>query len=117
MANTNRSARAEFWQQVLNEYRESGATVISFCASKGVSVASFYQWKQKLQPKSIDPAKNSIVSVKLIPVQSRAANASRVVQIFTPSGYSIRVDSAMALHDLSGILQAIESSASRGDAC
>jgi hypothetical protein len=109
MANSKLSAKAEFWQQVLDEYRQCGSTVKSFCASKGISVPSFYQWKQRLQSKPAVPSNHSIVPVKLISVQPRTSDSNRFVQIFTPSGFSIRIDSAMPPDDLAGLLHAVES--------
>lgn len=116
MANSRGSAKAEYWQQMLSDHRQSGMTVKAFCAEKKISCPSFYQWKQRLQSKPVDPANNSIVPVKLIPMQSCTAASNRFVQILTPGGFSIRVDSSMRAEDLAELLRAIESSP-RGDAC
>jgi transposase len=37
------------WQQRLERFRRSGLTVSAFCESEGVSTASFYTWRRRLQ--------------------------------------------------------------------
>jgi transposase-like protein len=40
--------RAAVWGQRLERYRQAGQTVAEFCRQEGVSVPSFYQWRQRL---------------------------------------------------------------------
>ena len=42
----------EEWRQRIKRQRKSGLTVAEFCRREGVSSASFYLWRQKLQGKS-----------------------------------------------------------------
>ena len=43
---TRRSA--ESWQALLDKQAESGLSVSAFCARERLSVASFYQWRSRL---------------------------------------------------------------------
>ena len=43
MENSKRSSRAEFWQNVLQQFTESKLSVVDFCSHKGLAVQSFYQ--------------------------------------------------------------------------
>jgi hypothetical protein len=39
----------------LNRFSQSDQTVAKFCASEGVSVPSFYQWRHRLSPLVVEP--------------------------------------------------------------
>jgi len=43
MESSKRSSRAEFWQNVLQQFTESKLSVVDFCSQKGLAVQSFYQ--------------------------------------------------------------------------
>jgi len=48
----SRSVNAEkraLWQARLNAYPQSGLTISEFCKERNCSVASYYQWKRKLE--------------------------------------------------------------------
>jgi hypothetical protein len=48
-----RRSRSE-WQQLINEQAGSGLGVAAFCAARGISGASFRNWKRRLAAQS-DP--------------------------------------------------------------
>ena len=117
MISSNRTSRSEFWRQLLEEHRQCGLSVKAFCAGKNVSVPSFYQWKHKLQSASAAPIRNPIVPVKLVTVEQTSSVSVCSVQIFTPSGFSVRVDSGMSREALTKLLRAVEDSVQRGELC
>jgi Transposase len=110
---SKRSSRAEFWKQVLQQFAESKLSVAEFCSQKGLSVQSFYQWKRKLLPADRSPL-NAVVPVHIVP--SSPASSPLPIQIMTPSGFTIRVDSSMPSSQLTQLIAAIEA-ASRGESC
>lgn len=114
MENPRRSAKAEFWQQVLEEHSQSNLSVSAFCAQRALSAQSFYQWKRKLQPCTIPRSSPSLIPVRIVP--SSPPVASRAIQVMTPSGYAIRFDSSLEPSQLAHLIEAIEST-KRGDAC
>jgi len=122
MDRLNRSARAGYWQQLLNEQAASGLTARAFCIQKGLAVQSFYQWKRKLLqpafPKDnhvlVKPAVQSLVPVRIVPSNPRPA--SLLIQIVTPSGFSVRVDSSMPPSEVATLVASIEVSL-RGESC
>jgi hypothetical protein len=116
MAVPNRSAKEIHWQHLLEQFEQSGLSVRAFCAEKCISANSLYQWRKKLQSLP-DSLTNAIIPVKLVSAQSESAISSRFVQIMTPNGFSIRVDSAMRSNELSAIIRAINDSAERGESC
>jgi hypothetical protein len=122
MDRLNRSAKAEYWQQLLNEQAASGLAASAFCIQKGLAVQSFYQWKRKLlqpiRPKDnhvlVKPAVQSLVPVRIVPSNPRPA--SLPIQIVTPSGFSVRVDSSMSPTEIAHLVASIEASV-RGESC
>jgi hypothetical protein len=40
--------RASFWRELIERHRASGQTAVQFCKKAGVSTASFYTWKRRL---------------------------------------------------------------------
>jgi hypothetical protein len=46
----SRSDRIALWLDRLNRFSQSSHSVASFCATEGISTASFYQWKRRLRP-------------------------------------------------------------------
>jgi hypothetical protein len=122
MDRLNRSAKARYWQQLLNEQAASGLTARAFCIQRGLAVQSFYQWKRKLLqpvlPKDnhvlVKPAAQSLVPVRIVPSNPRPA--SLPIQIVTPSGFSVRVDSSMPPSEVAILVASIEVSL-RGESC
>ena len=114
MESSKRSSRAEFWQDVLQQFVESNLSVIDFCSRKGLSVPSFYQWKRKLLPPDKTPPVSAMVPVRIIP--SNPTPAPQPIQIMTPSGFTIRIDSSMHATQLTQLIAAIEAG-SRGESC
>ncbi len=116
MDRLNRSAKAEYWQQLLNEQAESGLTARAYCIQKGLDVQSFYQWKRRLlQPVCtkenhilVKPAVQSLVPVRIVPSNPKPISLS--IQIVTPSGFSVRVDSSMPPSEVANLVASIEAS-------
>jgi len=113
MDRTNRSAKADFWRQVLVEHSQSNLSASAFCAQKAISVQSFYQWKRKLQSQPGLP-QQALVPVRIVPVPKPAR--LQAIQIMTPSGFSMRFDSSVEPDQIAKILEAIEST-TRGESC
>jgi transposase len=114
MESSKPSSRTDFWRDVLRQFVDSKLSVVDFCSQKGVSVPSFYQWKRKLLPVEKSPPVSTMVPVRIIPSDPKPS--PKPIQIVTPSGFSIRVDSSMPSTQLTQLIVAIEA-ASRGEAC
>jgi hypothetical protein len=113
MASSVRSVKAEYWQGILDQFQQSGQKVQAFCTEKGLSVPSFYQWKRRLRRG--DGAAPGIVPVKFLPAPPRAVAGA--IQIVTPDGFVVRVDSSIPPEALAQLLRTVASSTERGGAC
>jgi hypothetical protein len=56
MARSSDPARAAQWRKRLERFGSSSVSVARFCRREGVSVASFYYWRQKLAAGMDSPA-------------------------------------------------------------
>src|SRR5262245_41188765 len=76
------------WQERLQRFRTSGLTVPDFCDREGISPASFYAWKRRLQDGAA-PAHPD--APRLVPVHVVPAPASARVELVLPSGCVLRL--------------------------
>ena len=88
--------KRSLWRQRLSRYARSNQTVAAFCASEGVSVPTFYQWKRKLA--AVDAERDDRAqraspawdAPTFVPVR---IEGSAVVEIELPNGARVRVPS------------------------
>jgi hypothetical protein len=81
-------ATRQSWQQCLDRFQRSGLTVPAFCEREGVSPASFYVWRRRLQHDSPPPAADA---PRLVPVRFVTPPASAPVELLLPSGCVLRL--------------------------
>src|SRR5262245_40380126 len=81
-------ATRQRWQQRLDRFHRSGLTVPAFCDREGISPASFYAWRRRLQH---DPAPAAADEPRLVPVRLVTPPASAPVELLLPSGVVLRL--------------------------
>ncbi len=115
MANKNRSAeKAAFWRLAVTEFERSGLTVRAFCVREGLAEPSFYAWRRTLQkrraPQSQTADAPELVPVKVIESSGSPANCdapSRLLEIVTPTGFTLRFPPEIERQQLGALLSAI----------
>jgi hypothetical protein len=82
-----RDAVRQAWIDRLDRFDSAGLSIAQFCATEGVSLASFYLWKRRLtdQPESIPSAADA---PRLLPVRLAAATP---LELILPGGAVLRV--------------------------
>jgi transposase len=78
------------WQQRLDRFRRSGLSVADFCDREGVSTASFYAWRRRLQT-AAPPSHASADAPRLVPVRVAGPAAGGHVELLLPSGCVLRL--------------------------
>ena len=78
----------QLWQQRLERFRDGGLTTSAFCDREGISPASFYAWRRRLQG---DPAPNTADVARLVPVRLVTPSAGAPVELVLPSGAVLRL--------------------------
>jgi transposase len=81
-------ATRHLWQQRLDRFRKSGLAVADFCEREGVSTASFYAWRRRLQHDQAPPADDA---PRLVPVRIVTPPTSAPVELLLPSGLVLRL--------------------------
>jgi hypothetical protein len=76
------------WQQRLHRFRKSGLAVADFCEGEGISTASFYAWRRRLQA---DMAPDTLDEPRLVPVRLVTPPPSAPVELLLPSGCVLRL--------------------------
>ena len=77
-------ATRRLWQQRLGRFRHSGLTVAAFCDREGISLASFYAWRRRLQA-------DTATEPRLVPVRLVTPPPSAPVELLLPSGCVLRL--------------------------
>ena len=90
MNKSARIANRQAWIQRLERFKQVHQTVAQFCQDEGVSVPSFYQWRQKLQPKPKPPVPAKFLPVQFPPVP--AAQPATVLSLDLPGGIRLRLE-------------------------
>lgn len=97
MARSSNPELVRQWRERLQRFRHASVTVAEFCESEGYSVASFYQWRRKLQSAlpSVQPGASdrpaSFVAVELLASTLRPEPRPGL-QIELPGGAIARLD-------------------------
>ncbi len=76
------------WQQRLDRFRKSGLAVADFCEREGISTASFYAWRRRLQS---DSPPHAADAPRLVPVRLVTPPANAPVELLLPSGCVLRL--------------------------
>jgi len=77
-------ATHRLWQQRLARFRKSGLAVAHFCEREGISTASFYAWRRRLQA-------DTATEPRLVPVRLVTPPPSAPVELLLPSGVVVRL--------------------------
>ena len=74
---------SETWALILSAYEKSGLSVKDFCASQGISVASYYRWQKRLRGEKQE------FGTHFSPISIQAKSGGRV-EMELPEGVVLR---------------------------
>jgi hypothetical protein len=84
----SRAAIRQLWIERLDRFAVSGQTTAQFCASEGISVASFYLWKRRLAGTETNGSPQDS-GPRLLPVRLHEQPAA--IEVVLPGGTLIRL--------------------------
>jgi len=96
---------ADQWRRRLRRFENAGTTVAQFCRQENCSVASFYQWRRKLETNQ-QKIGGAFVAVELAPTLT-AEPSHAMIQIELPGGAIVRLDTDSQQHLLQNSILAI----------
>ncbi len=88
MAHSSGSQKVREWQRRMARFNRSPCSVTQFCQDEGVSVASFYHWRKKLQQPAQTSEKVNDSAASFTPVR---VVASPNVTVRLPGGTQLDV--------------------------
>jgi hypothetical protein len=92
---------ASAWQKIIREHRCSGLSISTYCRKTGLSVSSFYAWRQRLSQSETSELKDFI---KITPP---AKDVRSPLRTRTPEGYLIEVSEGTDTIFLSNVIAAL----------
>lgn len=102
---------ADQWRRRLRRFDHADTTVAQFCRQEQCSIASFYQWRHKLQSDQQETAAGEFVAVDLTPQKSHS-----MIQIELPGGAVVRLDADCQQSHLQNAVAAIIQATTTGRA-
>lgn len=102
------------WAARIGRFQQSSLTVVDFCATEGVSVAAFYQWRRKLRREDSAPAFLPLVVAdrprQAAPeadfVAPMPARSRQPIHMKLPGGVAVTVDEHTGQERLTEVLVA-----------
>jgi hypothetical protein len=92
MAQRQRTERETYWQDLIDRQGASRQSIADFCQDEGVSTASFYAWRRRLQfpcrPIPSQVPRPALIPVRIVPELSLAREA---VIVEWPGGIVLRI--------------------------
>jgi transposase-like protein len=120
--------RARFWRELIERHRASGQTAVQFCKKAGVSTASLYTWKRRLNAEVATTGKKThpdrqrgekepaAQMASLVPVQVVAdpSESDAAVEVHLPGAVMLRVAAGCEEQTLRVVLAALAKQALGG---
>ena len=105
MGRGRREDRWSYWRELLAKQQASDVSVSAFCRDQGVSDASFYTWRRRLEAEVRNNAKPSSAPFVAVPL----TNARVDFEVRLPSGIVVTVPRGFDEAALKRLLQTMTS--------
>jgi hypothetical protein len=105
----NRSAKnapldMEKWQEIINEWQQSGGSQQAYCERLGLNFNTFAHARSKLLSTNKPKTKFIPVTIKNISEEKKVSSASTLV-LENPHGYKLHLSTSLPIEDLSKLFQ------------
>jgi transposase-like protein len=112
MARRRSDERRRYWSEVIRDQKASGLSISAFCRQRGVSTASFYNWRRKLaeheQQRSDESSETTAAKFVPIEISAPPAVARAGCEVVLPDGCRIIVPTQCDADWLGEILAALQ---------
>ena len=105
------------WRARMERHRRSGSPVGEFCAAEGVSTASFYQWRRRLEGSPGGSATEQGPQPRFIELSASPLAVASPVRITLPSGAVVALAADASAELATVVLRAVMSAAPEGRPC
>jgi len=99
--------RRQFWQMVIETWRDSGMSISKFCKAEGLSEGTFYNWRKRLsgrhaqRDKQTDSSPSAFIEVAM----PRSDHAP--LELLLSSGHTLRISSTADNKILSNVISVL----------
>jgi hypothetical protein len=99
--------RRQFWQMVIETWKNSGLSVSQFCKAEGLSEGAFYSWRKRLSGPNMqrkapaDPKPSAFIEVAM-PKRGHAP-----LELLLSSGHTLRIHSTADNKTLSNVMSVL----------
>ena len=123
MAKNRSTEKEEFWRLALAEQQASGLTIKASCAQQGLTAHAFSWWKREIKKRDLrsieslsagrpDDARlipvNVIAQASRLPTPNQCdSNDQAIIEVVSPTGYSLRIKSESPPPYLTALLDAV----------
>lgn len=96
MARTGSADRRRYWREMIERQRDSGQSIVGFCAKEALSPASFHAWKRRLRRPRCEAGQK--VARALLPVQvvDAVASGTGKLEVRWPDGMVLQAQGCEA---------------------
>jgi len=115
---TSDKKREQYWRELIDRQRASGQTVVEFCTKAGVSTASFYTWRRKLNTEATTAGRKTqpdrqrkkkeppAQMASLVPVQvlGGPSASDAAMEVHLPRAVMLRIGSGCDEHTIRVVL-------------
>src|ERR1700730_17777730 len=79
-----RLPRREYWREIVSQQEQSDLSVHAFCEQRGVTEASFYNWRKQLR-------NNTAVGFALVDAQGKGCKPKAPVELVLATGDRVQI--------------------------
>jgi transposase-like protein len=96
--------RRQFWQMVIETWRDSGMPVSKFCKAEGLSEGTFYNWRKKLSGHHLHRNKQPDLSPSAFIEVAMPKTNHAALELLLSSGHTLRISSTADNKTLSNVI-------------
>ncbi|KGJ97958.1 IS66 family insertion sequence element accessory protein TnpA [Thalassotalea sp. ND16A] len=100
--------KKQHWLTVIEQQKQSGLSISSFCKNNQITVSTFYLWKKRLsEDKADEPALDK--KHQLVPLfVTDSVQSNSTITLTTPDGYQLSFGEQLSPTSLSAFVKALQ---------
>lgn len=99
--------RRQFWQMVIETWRDSGMSVSKFCKAEGLTEGTFYNWRKKLTDGQSQSNKQAVKNPSAFIRVAMPKSNHALLELVLSSGNTLRISSGADNKTLSDVLSVL----------
>jgi hypothetical protein len=105
MTSEEKAKRLTYWQGHHQVWQTSGLTQRAYCEREGLSFSMFDKWRRRARAGQVTKLAATPKAIKLIPAHMQIPHAACDIELRSPSGWQIRLNTAHSLDAVVSLLR------------